>query len=232
MMHELAEKVMVASKTDVTSWKKVAFSLDHVQKHQKALQESSDKVIAIGASTGGTVALTSIIQKFAPTIPGVVVVQHMPPVFTKMFADKLNDVSQVEVKEAEDGDRILTGRVLIAPGGMHLTVARSGGRYLVHCKPGPPVSGHCPSVDVLMGSVAESVGANAVGAILTGMGSDGADGMKQMRDAGARTLAQDEASCVVFGMPKQAHQNGGAERLVPLDRIARTLTELSQELVR
>jgi two-component system chemotaxis response regulator CheB len=230
MMSELVDKVMVAAKTDVARWRKADFSLDTVQKQQKSLQQSSDKVIAIGASTGGTVALTSIIQKFAPTIPGVVVVQHMPPVFTKMFADKLNQVSQVEVKEAEDGDRILTGRVLIAPGGMHLTVARSGGRYLAHCKPGPPVSGHCPSVDELMRSVAESAGANAIGAILTGMGSDGAEGMKLMREEGARTLAQDEQSCVVFGMPKQAHELGGAERLVPLDRIARAISELSQEM--
>lgn len=230
MMSELTEKIMIASQTDVTKWKENNFQIERVRQPQKSLQESSDKVIAIGASTGGTVALTGIIQQLAPTIPGVVIVQHMPPVFTKMFADKLNDISAVEVKEARDGDRILTGRVLIAPGGMHLTVSRSGGRYLVHCKPGEPISGHCPSVDALMRSVAESVGANAVGAILTGMGSDGAVGMKQMREAGARTIAQDEASCVVFGMPKQAHLNGGAERLVPLDRIAKTITDLSQEI--
>lgn len=230
MMSELTEKILIAAQTDVSKWRESDFKIDKVKQPQKSLQESSDKVIAIGASTGGTVALTGIIQKLAPTIPGVVIVQHMPPVFTQMFADKLNDISAVGVKEAADGDRVLTGRVLIAPGGMHLTVSRSGGRYLVHCKAGETVSGHCPSVDVMMRSVAESVGANAVGAILTGMGSDGADGMKQMRDAGARTIAQDEESCVVFGMPKQAHRNGGAERLVPLDRIAKTITELSQEI--
>ncbi len=230
MMSELIEKVVIAAGTDVSQWRRSDFKIDAVQKTQKSLQESSSKVIAIGASTGGTVALTGVIQKFAPTIPGVVIVQHMPPVFTKMFADKLNEISAVEVKEASEGDRILTGRVLIAPGGMHLTVSRSGGHYLVHCKPGSPVSGHCPSVDVMMRSVAESVGANAVGAILTGMGSDGADGLKQMREAGARTLAQDEESCVVFGMPKQAFQNGGAEKLVPLDKIAHRITELGQEI--
>ncbi|MFW5782951.1 MAG: CheB methylesterase domain-containing protein, partial [Spirochaetota bacterium] len=199
-------------------------------KTQASLQESSSKVIAVGASTGGTVALTGVISALPPTIPGVVVVQHMPPVFTGMFADKLNQISTVQVKEAVDGDRVLTGQVLIAPGGVHTRVERQGGRYVVRCEAGAPVSGHSPSVDVLMHSVAESVGRNAIGAVLTGMGSDGARGLRAMKDAGARTFAQDEQTSVVFGMPKQAYECGGAERLVPIDRVADQLVTLSQEM--
>jgi two-component system chemotaxis response regulator CheB len=230
MADELVEKIMVASVTDVSRWRNQAFKLETVKKQQTSLQESSSKVIAIGASTGGTVALTGIISTLPPTLPGTVVVQHMPPVFTAMFADKLNQISSVEVKEAADGDRILTGRVLIAPGGVHTTVERQGGRYVVRCEPGEAVTGHIPSVDVLMRSVAQSVGRNAVGAVLTGMGSDGADGLLSMRQSGARTFAQDEATSVVFGMPKQAHANGAAEKLVPIDDVAGELMRLSQEI--
>ena len=160
------------------------------------------------------------------TMPGTVIVQHMPPVFTKMFADTLNSTCKVEVSEARDGDRIITGRVLIAPGGMHMEVVRSGGQYVVRCCEGEPVNGHCPSVDVLLYSVAANVGVNAVGVILTGMGADGAKGMVAMRQAGARTLAQDEATSVVFGMPKEAYNQGGAERLVPIDRIGPAIGSL------
>jgi two-component system chemotaxis response regulator CheB len=154
----------------------------------------------------------------------------MPPVFTGMFADKLNQISGVEVKEAQDGDRVLTGRVLIAPGGVHTRVERQGGRYVVRCEAGEPVTGHCPSVDVLMQSVAESVGPNAVGAVLTGMGSDGASGLLAMREAGARTFAQDEATSVVFGMPKQAYTRGAAEKLLPIGSVADELMRLGQEI--
>jgi two-component system chemotaxis response regulator CheB len=143
-----------------------------------------------------------------------------------MFADRLNQLCPMEVKEAETGDRIMPGRVLIGPGGMHMRVVRSGGIYQVECKPGDPVSGHCPSVDVLMHSVAKHVGANAIGVMLTGMGSDGADGMLAMRQAGARNLAQDEASSVVFGMPKVAYERGGAERLLPLEQLAPAVIDL------
>jgi two-component system chemotaxis response regulator CheB len=232
MADELIQKIFVASRTDVSRWKSETFDLGTVKKKQTSLQESSSKVIAIGASTGGTVALTKIVKDLPATIPGVVIVQHMPPVFTAMFADKLNQISSVEVKEAEDGDRVLTGRVLIAPGGLHARVERQGGRYIVRCSPGDPVSGHCPSVDVLMSSVAESVGANAVGVMLTGMGSDGAQGMLEMRNAGARTIGQDKESCVVFGMPWKAYENGGAERLVPLDTVATEIVDLSRKLGR
>ncbi len=230
MADELVEKIIVAARTDVTHWRNESFDLGMVAKTQSALKESSSKLIAIGASTGGTVALTAIVRALPPTIPGVVIVQHMPPVFTAMFADKLNTISTVQVAEACDGDRVLTGRVLIAPGGMQTTVERRGGRYVVRCAEGAPVNGHSPSVDVLMKSVAHSVGANAIGAVLTGMGSDGAQGLLAMRAAGARTFAQDEASSVVFGMPDQAHKVGGAERLVPLGRIADELVRLSREI--
>jgi two-component system chemotaxis response regulator CheB len=152
-------------------------------------------------------------------MPGVVIVQHMPAGFTRLFADRLNQLCAKEVKEAASGDRVLPGRVLIAPGGRHMKVVRSGGVYQVTCEPGETVSGHCPSVDVLMHSVAEHAGANAVGVMLTGMGSDGAAGMLAMRQAGARNLAQDQATSVVFGMPKVAFERGGAERLLPIDRI-------------
>ena len=230
MVDELVEKILVAAVTDVSRWRDHSFQLAAVKHKQTSLQESSSKVIAVGASTGGTIALTTVIRELPTTVPGMIVVQHMPPVFTAMFADKLNTICAVEVKEAADGDRILTGRVLIAPGGLHTTVERHGGRYLIRCLPGEPVTGHCPSVDVLMRSVAENVGANSIGAILTGMGSDGADGLRQMREAGARTLAQDEATCVVFGMPKEAFRSGGAERLVPLPQIAKAIVDLSLEI--
>jgi two-component system, chemotaxis family, protein-glutamate methylesterase/glutaminase len=230
MADELVEKILVAAQTDVSRWRDGSFQLAAVKHTQTSLQESSSKVIAIGASTGGTVALTGVIRALPPTVPGIVVVQHMPPVFTAMFADKLDEISSVEVKEAADGDRILTGRVLIAPGGIHTTVERHGGRYVVRCKPGEPVSGHCPSVDVLMDSAATAVGANAVGVVLTGMGSDGASGLLRMRQAGARTFAQDEASSVVFGMPKQAYQNGAAERLVAITKVADELVRVSEEI--
>ncbi len=230
MADELVEKILVAAQTDVSRWRDQSFQLAAVRHKQTSLQESSAKVIAVGASTGGTVALTGVIRSLPTTVPGMVVVQHMPPVFTGMFADKLNEISAVEVKEAADGDRVLTGRVLIAPGGVHTTVERQGGRYVVRCKPGDPVSGHCPSVDVLMDSVATAVGRNAVGVVLTGMGSDGASGLLRMRQAGARTFAQDEASSVVFGMPKQAYQNGAAEKLVAITKVADELVRVSEEI--
>ncbi|MFW5880663.1 MAG: protein-glutamate methylesterase/protein-glutamine glutaminase [Spirochaetota bacterium] len=230
MADELVEKILVAAQTDVSRWRDQSFQLAAVKHKQTSLQESSAKVIAVGASTGGTVALTGVIRSLPTTVPGMVVVQHMPPVFTGMFADKLNEISAVEVKEAADGDRVLTGRVLIAPGGVHTTVERQGGRYVVRCKAGEPVSGHCPSVDVLMESVATAVGRNAVGVVLTGMGSDGANGLLRMRQAGARTFAQDEASSVVFGMPKQAYQNGAAEKLVAITKVADELVRVSEEI--
>jgi two-component system chemotaxis response regulator CheB len=220
MMTELRTKVKIASTANVSHWKnRQASKRPRPASAPRALAESTDKVIAIGASTGGTEALRQVLIDLPITTPGIAVVQHMPAGFTKMFADRLNQLCNMEVKEAVTGDRLVQGRILIAPGGLHMKVKRSGGIYQVCCEPGAPVSGHCPSVNVLMQSVAEHVGANAVGVMLTGMGADGADGMLAMRKAGARNLAQDEATSVVFGMPKVAFERGGAERLVPLDKI-------------
>jgi two-component system chemotaxis response regulator CheB len=228
MFQELRTKVKLTAKANVSHWKNRPMTRPDQTRSApaRALAESTDKVIAIGASTGGTEAIRKMIAQFPATMPGVVIVQHMPAGFTKMFADRLNQLCPMEVKEAETGDRIMPGRVLIGPGGLHMQVVRSGGIYQVECKPGEPVSGHCPSVDVLMHSVARYVGANAIGVMLTGMGSDGADGMLAMRRAGARNLAQDEASSVVFGMPKVAFERGGAERLLPLEQMAPAVIEL------
>ncbi|MEW6182066.1 MAG: chemotaxis response regulator protein-glutamate methylesterase [Bacillota bacterium] len=220
MLGELRAKVKVAAVTNVSAWKvNRKTSPAPMKMNSKALAESTDKVIAIGASTGGTEAIRKILRTFPSNVPGVVVVQHMPPGFTKHFADSLNDICEMEVLEAKTGDRIMPGRALIAPGDRHMTVRRSGGIYLVECRAGENVCGHCPSVEVLFRSVAQYVGTNAIGIMLTGMGSDGADGMVAMRQAGARTIAQDEITSVVFGMPKVAYERGGAECLMSLDAI-------------
>lgn len=231
MLSELRKKVKNAAGANVSHWKNKTPSKPSAltAMSSRALAESTDKVIAIGASTGGTEALKKVVCKFPATAPGVVIVQHMPPGFTKMFAERLNQLCAMEVKEAETGDRIRSGRILIAPGAKQLTVVRSGGMYLVRCEPGEKVSGHCPSVDVMMHSIAKNVGANAIGVMLTGMGSDGAEGMLAMRNAGARNIAQDEASCVVFGMPKVAYEKGGAEKLVPLENIAAKVISMLTE---
>jgi len=180
---------------------------------------TTDKVVAIGASTGGTEAIWEVLTTLQPDCPGIVIVQHMPEIFTRAFADRLNKDCLIEVKEAASGDRILNGRALIAPGNQHLLVQRSGAHYVVEVKDGPLVSRHRPSVDVLFRSVAKAAGPNAVGVIMTGMGDDGAQGLLEMRQAGAVTIAQDEASCVVFGMPKEAIAIGAAEAILPLQRI-------------
>lgn len=214
MLDELKTKIKMASEVDVSGWKQKK----HVtRKAPKILVGSSDKVVVIGASTGGTVALRHMINEFPSDMPGTVVVQHMPETFTRLFAESLEKTAAVDVKEAEDNDRVLTGRILIAPGGMQLSVVRSGGEYRVKVFEGPKVNGHAPSVDNLFTSAAEHVGSNAVGILLTGMGRDGADGMLKMRRSGARTFAQDERSSVVFGMPREAYANGGAQRLVHID---------------
>ena len=229
MIEELKAKVIMASEVNVSQWKK-SLPAEKRKAFTSVLSDTTDKVIAIGASTGGTTALRKMIIEFPPDMPGTVVVQHMPPIFTRLFADKLNEISGVEVKEAETGDRVVTGRVLIAPGDRHIEVFRSGGNYLVRCKKGEKVNGHCPSVEVLFNSVAKNTGSNAIGVMLTGMGRDGADAMLNMRNAGARTLAQDEASSVVFGMPKEAYACGGAERLVPLEKMNRALLGTLKEM--
>lgn len=229
MLMELRAKVKIASTANVAHWKGKRVTAQPQGSTGKALAESTDKVIAIGASTGGTEAIRRVIELFPANTPGVVIVQHMPPGFTKMFSDRLNQLCQMEVREAKDGDRVRTGLILIAPGGMQMKVVRSGGFYQVRCGGDEKVSGHCPSVDVMMHSVAEHVGKNAIAAMLTGMGQDGAEGMLAMKNAGARGIAQDEASSVVFGMPKVAYEKGGAERLVTLDKIAPSLLGLLTE---
>jgi len=230
MMMELRTKVKIASTANVSHWKsKRAAPPVRSTVTSSALAESTDKVIAIGASTGGTEAIKDVVVPLPAACPGVVIVQHMPAGFTKMYAERLNTLCAMEVKEAETGDRVMPGRILLAPGDYHMTILRSGGVYRVDCSKGEKVCGHCPSVEVMMNSVAKNVGANAVGVMLTGMGSDGAGGMLAMREAGARTRAQDEASSVVFGMPKVAYEGGGAERLVPLEKIAGEVLALVQE---
>ena len=231
MMNELIEKIKIASRVDVSHWKSLMeYKLPGEKISRKVLEGTTDKIIAIGASTGGTVAITKILERFPADMPGTVIVQHMPPGFTRMFADKLNDTCKVEVKEAKNNDRIITGRVLIAPGDNHMRVIRSGGQYLVECRAGEKVNGHCPSVEVLFDSIADHVGSNAVGVMLTGMGKDGAEAMLRMKKAGARTIAQDKESSVVFGMPYEAFNCGGAEKLVNLNNIPNEVIRLLEEI--
>jgi two-component system chemotaxis response regulator CheB len=186
----------------------------------KAMARTTEKIICIGASTGGTESLREVIEALPLDCPGIVVVQHMPELFTASFAKRLDSVAKVTVKEAQDGDTVLRGHVLIAPGNRHTLLQRSGARYQVAVQDGPLVSRHRPSVDVLFRSAAKFAGANAVGIIMTGMGDDGANGLLEMRQAGAHTIAQNEESCVVFGMPKEAIARGAAVKIVPLDHIA------------
>jgi two-component system chemotaxis response regulator CheB len=186
----------------------------------RAMTQTTERVIAIGTSTGGTQALEEILTSLPRVSPGIVVVQHMPEKFTAAFAERLNRLCQVEVREAQNHDRVIQGRVLIAPGGKHLVLKRSGAQYFADVVAGPPVNRHCPSVDVLFRSVAKCAGANAMGVIMTGMGDDGAAGLLEMRNAGARTLAQDEHTCVVYGMPREAVRRGAVEKVIPLGAIA------------
>jgi two-component system chemotaxis response regulator CheB len=223
---QLKEKIRAASRAHpLYSRKNPAAPAAPVEKVSLALSETTQKIIAIGASTGGTEALKEILTSLPPNIPGLVIVQHMPAQFTRAFAERLNGLCAIRVKEAQDGDSVLNGQALIAPGNYHMVLRRSGARYFVTVKDGPMVHHQRPAVDVLFNSVAQYAGANAVGVICTGMGADGARGLLKMREAGARTLAQDEATCVVFGMPKEAIKVGAAEQVVPLG-------EISQKVVR
>ena len=191
--------------------------------------ETTNKLFAIGASTGGVQALTHVLSALPANAPGTLVVQHMPAHFTTSFAERLNGGDcLVNVSEAKNGDRVIPGRVLIAPGGFHMLLQRSGANYYVAVKDGPPVCRQRPSVEVLFNSVAKYAGANAVGAILTGMGNDGAGGLLNMRRSGAHTIAEDETSCVVFGMPKEAIDRGAVEKVVPLGDVAKTLIDFAQ----
>ncbi|MCP4691507.1 MAG: chemotaxis response regulator protein-glutamate methylesterase [Desulfobacterales bacterium] len=186
----------------------------------RAMSRTTERIVVVGASTGGTEALRYFLEALPRDSPGIVIVQHMPENFTRAFAQRLNESCDVEVKEAADGDSILRGRALISPGNHHSLVKRSGARYYVEVKQGPLVCRHRPSVDVLFRSAARYGGANVVGVIMTGMGDDGARGMLEMKQAGAYTIAQDEASCVVFGMPNEAIKRGGVDKILPLGAIA------------
>ncbi|TVQ51741.1 MAG: chemotaxis response regulator protein-glutamate methylesterase [Phycisphaerales bacterium] len=193
-----------------------------------ALIETTNKVIAIGASTGGTEAIRSVLQPLPRNVPGIVMTQHMPIGFTASFADRLNQLCRIEVREARNGDAVVPGLALLAPGDQHLKLARDGARYVVRVGDGPRICRHRPSVEVLFESTARYAGSNALGIILTGMGNDGAQGLKTMRDAGAVTIAQDEASCVVFGMPREAIACGGAQVVSPLSEIAQHVMSYSE----
>jgi two-component system chemotaxis response regulator CheB len=184
---------------------------------------NSNKIIAIGASTGGTEAIYSILKSLPPTVPGIIIVQHIPPVFSRMFAERLNNQTLLQVKEAQTGDYVEQGKVIIAPGDQHMKIKKVGDRYKVECFQGEKVSGHCPSVDVLFESVAKEAGSHAVGIILTGMGYDGAKGLLAMRRKGARTIGQDEQSAVVYGMPKVAYDIGAVEKQTSLVNISQVL---------
>jgi len=197
--------------------KKVA---DKKVNYESLLSQTTHKVVAIGASTGGTKAIEAVLREMPGTLPGTVIVQHMPENFTRSFADRLNDVCEMEIREAQDGDRVVPGVALIAPGNHHMVLKRSGAQYLVRLKDGPRVHYQRPAVDVLFQTVAKVAGKNAVGAILTGMGADGAKGLLAMQQAGAQTIAQDEATSIVFGMPKEAIKLGAADKVLPLYNVA------------
>lgn len=221
MSRDLIHKVKAASRVRVD--KRVPRKESEPALERHSLTRTTNKIIAIGTSTGGTEALRRILPTLPANCPGILIVQHMPEHFTRSFADSLNRQCALEVREAEDGDSVVPGRALIAPGNYHILLSRSGARYHVKVKNGPFVSRHRPSVDVLFKSVAKVAGANAVGVIMTGMGDDGAAGLKEMQDAGAHTISQDEASCVVFGMPKRAIEFGGVDEILALDRIPKAI---------
>lgn len=222
MREELLSKIKMASRVRVRQR-----SLQSIQQaNTTSLAETTNKILAIGASTGGTEALKDVLMGLPRNAPGTIIVQHMPSNFTGPFAERLNGLCAMEVREARNGDSITPGVALIAPGDYHMVVRRSGARYYVEIGSGEKVSGHRPSVDVLFNSVAKIAGSNAIGVILTGMGGDGARGLLAMRNAGSRTIGQDEASCIVYGMPKVAYDLGAVEKQLPLQHIAKGILEL------
>lgn len=222
----LAEKIKVAANARMEKWTSTAGQKSAPVSYDRKTLETTNKIIAIGASTGGTHALSAVLSAFPADAPGILVVQHMPANFTKSFATRLNDECAISVKEAEEGDRVIPGRALIAPGGFHMELNRSGANYFVNITDGPQVCLQKPSVEVMFDSVAKYAGSNAVGAILTGMGKDGAQGLLNMRNAGASTIAQDEDSCVVYGMPKEAIKLNAAENIVSLSGITQKIITL------
>lgn len=225
MSVELKEKIKAASKANLKS---AALNCANIISNKPtALTKTTDKVIVIGASTGGTQALETLLKQFPANAPGTVIVQHMPAGFTNAFSERLNQICEVEVKEAKNNDSITPGKVLIAPGNYHMLVKRSGAKYYVEVKEGPLVGHHRPSVDVLFQSAAQCLGKNAIGVMLTGMGHDGAAGMLKMKEAGAINIAQDEKSCVVYGMPRAVAENGATHHILPLSEIANKVLKLA-----
>lgn len=223
IQNELLVKIKIAANAQIGNVRKSTV----MQQHQQLSVKKNNLVVAIGASTGGTEAILSVVKEFGTDIPGIVAVQHMPPGFTQMYAKRLDTQCQIRVKEAQTGDRVMPGHMLVAPGGdKHMRLVKMNGGYQVEIKPGPKVNGHCPSVDVLFESVAKNVGSDALGIILTGMGGDGAKGLLQMKNAGAKTIGQDESTCVVYGMPKVAYDLGAVhyqEKLADIPRRAYSL---------
>lgn len=227
LVNELPVKIKVASTAKISRIKQSA----HVVENKSAKKDNKDVIIAIGASTGGTEAIASVVKEFPADVPGTVIVQHMPAGFTEMYAKRLDNQCKCRVKEAENGDVVEQGLVLLAPGGdRQMSLVKVGGNYQVSLKKAPKVNGHCPSVDVLFDSVAKNVGRNAIGIILTGMGGDGAKGLKAMRDAGAKTIGQDETSCVVYGMPKVAYDIGAVQYQEQLGDIAKKTYSLLNQM--
>ncbi|MGD9157446.1 MAG: chemotaxis response regulator protein-glutamate methylesterase [Desulfobacteraceae bacterium] len=223
MSIQLADKIRAVAHVSVDRSRQVSTQESTEDRNlisSRALSATTNKIIAIGASTGGTEAIKKVLTAMPPNSPGIVIVQHMPAQFTASFADRLDTLCEISVKEAKDGDSISNGRALIAPGNFHMLLKRSGARYYVQVKKGPLVHHQRPAVDVLFKSVADYAGANALGIIMTGMGADGAEGMLKMKQAGASTLAQDEKSCVVFGMPKEAIKLDAVDRVVSIGQIA------------
>ena len=221
----LVEKIRVASTANIS--RRNAYQTDSDKPEPiRALSETTHKVIALGASTGGTEALKEVLIRMPPNSPGIVVVQHMPSNFTTAFAERLNGLCKLTVMEAKDNDSVTPGKALIAPGNYHMLLRRSGARYYVEVKDGPRIHHQRPSVDILFKSTAKYAGANSVGVILTGMGVDGAEGLLEMKQAGAKTIAQDEKSCVVFGMPKEAIRLGAADKVVPLGHVTQEILRM------
>lgn len=227
-INEMIAKIKIASTAKV-SYRKEESASNKINNELDAGNINSDipGIIAIGASTGGTEAIYSILKALPKNTPGIVIVQHIPPVFSRMFAERLNNTTNLEVKEAETGDCVERGRVLIAPGDRHMKIKKANNQYKTQCFEGEKINGHCPSVDVLFESVAKEAGENAIGVILTGMGYDGAKGLLSMRRKGARTIGQDERSSVVYGMPKVAFNIGAVEKQTPLDAIAKLIYTMS-----
>lgn len=217
IQNELLVKIKIAANAQISNVRRSLI----MEQHQHLAVKRNNLLVAIGASTGGTEAILAVVKEFGTDIPGIVTVQHMPPGFTEMYAKRLNDQCAIHVKEARTGDRVMPGHMLIAPGGdQHMSLVKINGTYQVEIKRGPKVNGHCPSVDVLFDSVAKVAGADALGIILTGMGGDGAKGLLAMRNAGARTIGQDESTCVVYGMPKVAYDLGAVQHQEKLSDIA------------